>query len=90
MHLSYHGGEHYNSVRLADDFSPGPAAAIPDAAPASAQAEARRQRSWGEAEERRVAQGTGCDDPGAVRRALQDASGAVDQVRGAQISGLKD
>lgn len=80
MHLSYHGGEHYNSVRLADDFNPGPAAAIPDAAPASAEAEARQQRSWGVAEEQRVEQGTGCHDPGAVRRALQDAGGSVDQV----------
>lgn len=24
LHLSYHDGEHYNSVRRADDYNPGP------------------------------------------------------------------
>jgi hypothetical protein len=30
LHLSYHDGEHYNSVRRADDYSRGTAADIPD------------------------------------------------------------
>ena len=80
MHLSYHDGEHYNSVRLADDFDPGAPAAVPEAAPASAAATARKARSWGGDEELRVSRGTGCHDPGAVQRALQDAAGNVDQV----------
>ena len=80
MHLSYHDGEHYNSVRLADDYDPGPAAPIPEAAPASATATARKARSWGGDEELRVSRGTGCHDPGAVQKALQDAAGNVDQV----------
>ena len=37
-------------------------------------------RSWGGDEELRVQRGTGCHDPGAVQRALQDAAGNVDQV----------
>ena len=76
MHVAYHDGEHYNSVRLANDFDPGPAAAIP----ASAGAELRRQRTWGGNEEHRVSQGTGCDDLGAVQGALQETGGNVDQV----------
>ena len=42
VHLSYHDGEHYNSVRLADDFNPGAATPIPEAAPASAAATTRK------------------------------------------------
>lgn len=30
LHLSYHDGEHYNSVRAADNHSRGTAADIPD------------------------------------------------------------
>lgn len=30
LHLSYHDGEHYNSVRRADDYSRGTPADIPD------------------------------------------------------------
>ena len=42
LHLSYHDGEHYNSVRLADDFNPGAATPIPEAAPASIAATSRK------------------------------------------------
>ena len=80
MHVSYHDGEHYNSVRLAEDFQPGPAAPIPEALPTSAAAAARKQRSWGAAEEARVSQGTGCYDTGAVQSALQESKGNADQV----------
>ncbi len=46
MHLSYHDGEHYNSVRLADDYNTGAATPIPEAAPASAAATTRKV-CWG-------------------------------------------
>ena len=42
VHLSYHDGEHYNSVRLTDDFNPGAATPIPEAAPASVAATSRK------------------------------------------------
>ena len=86
VHLSYHDNEHYNSVRLADDFDPGPASLIPEAAPASATVTGRKARSWGGDEELRVSRGTGCLDPGAVQRALQNAAGNVDQVSTSKLA----
>ena len=42
VHLSYHDGEHYNSVRLANDYHSGPAVPIPEAMPASLPATGRK------------------------------------------------
>eukprot|EP00887_Chlorella_sp_A99_P007417 scaffold2.g7417.t1 len=85
LHLSYHDGMHWNSVRAADDFSSGPPAPVRvAAAPADPTALAARQRAWGEAEAARVAAGTGCRDPGRVERALEASRGDV----GAAIEAL--
>lgn len=81
IHLSYHDGEHYNSVRRADDHTTGPAlpSAIAERTPTSAEKAAAR--SWGPTEEEQVVQGTGCyDDPAVVRQALEDVHGDPDQV----------
>ena len=88
IHLSYHDGEHYNSVRAASDFSPGPPQTIVLSARRATDAErsagVAAARAWGRAEEDAVALGTGCfDDREAVQSALEDAHGSVDQVRGA-------
>ncbi|BDA43257.1 probable deubiquitinase OTUD6B at N-terminal half [Coccomyxa sp. Obi] len=81
IHLSYHDGEHYNSVRRADDHTNGPALPIIIAERTPTSAEKAAARSWGPSEEEQVVRGTGCfDDPSAVRQALEDAHGDPDQA----------
>ena len=46
LHLSYHNGEHWNSVRLADDFGSGAAAPIP-VTPHGVAASSKQQNAWG-------------------------------------------
>jgi hypothetical protein len=47
LHLSYHDGEHYNSVRRADDYSPGPPQPITDLVPvAHAGQVSTHERRW--------------------------------------------
>lgn len=80
IHLSYHDGEHYNSVRRADDHTSGPPLPIAIAERAPTSAEKAAARSWGAAEEDLVMRGTGCYDSAAVQQALEDAHGNADQV----------
>ncbi|KAF6262774.1 hypothetical protein COO60DRAFT_1699091 [Scenedesmus sp. NREL 46B-D3] len=76
LHLSYHDGEHYNSVRRADDYSPGPPQPITDLMPVALSGELHS--SWSAADERRVAEGTACDNPALVKQQLAAAGGDVD------------
>ncbi|KAK9843989.1 hypothetical protein WJX81_001182 [Elliptochloris bilobata] len=69
IHLSYHDGAHYNSVRRSDNFADGPLApfGLLRATPAA-------KRAFGDREEERVAQEAGCfHDCAAVRAALEAA-----------------
>ena len=78
IHLSYHDGEHYNSVRLASDTGSGPPEPI---TLQKRQASAKDWSCFGPAQIELVMQGTGCyDDKEAVQRALQDAKGNSDEV----------
>ena len=74
LHVAYHGAEHYNSIRCADDDTTGvPPRAVEMAAavaPAVLDAAAVRQ----------VMQGTGVWDEGRVGAALEACRGDVDQV----------
>ncbi|KAK9914813.1 hypothetical protein WJX75_000887 [Coccomyxa subellipsoidea] len=80
IHLSYHDGEHYNSVRRADDHTSGPPLPIAIAERVPTSAEKAAARSWGAAEEDLVMRGTGCYDSAAVQQALDDAHGNADQA----------
>ncbi|KAI8477500.1 MAG: hypothetical protein J3K34DRAFT_515825 [Monoraphidium minutum] len=81
IHISYHGGEHYNSVRLLDDYSRGPPRAIVLGEGGATAAELAQERTaWTPADEARVAANTGCDSPALVQRALREAGGDVDSA----------
>ena len=78
IHLSYHDGAHYNSVRRADDFANGAPAPITLGTSKPARA---AEHAYGVREEERVAQEAGCfHDRAAVRAALDAAGGRVAQV----------
>ncbi|KAK6924031.1 OTU domain, partial [Dillenia turbinata] len=91
IHLSYHDGEHYNSVRLKEDPSDGPARTIvikADASlqPASDKAKVVVTKSKGghgrtnidEGSVKMVMVGTGVQDPVKVEEVLQQLDGDVD------------
>ncbi|KAK9831129.1 hypothetical protein WJX74_004441 [Apatococcus lobatus] len=81
IHLSYHDGEHYNSVREASDFGRGPPRELSlGTKPTSGTAAAQRRKSWGILEVQLVKQGTGCDDSGPVEWALNMTEGQVDEA----------
>ncbi|KAF5829165.1 hypothetical protein DUNSADRAFT_16479 [Dunaliella salina] len=84
LHLSYHDGMHYNSVRNADDFGKGPpqpvllkpvAETAGDTAPGAV---ADGHTSWGPREEARVLSSTACERPSLARAALAAMGGNVD------------
>lgn len=80
-HLSYHDGEHYNSVRLADDYE-GPAQpiALVDGK-VSVQPQKRADSRWAQQQIDSVRWGTGCEDVNKISAALETASGNTDAVR---------
>ena len=87
--LSYHDGEHYNSVRRTDDTGSGPplpvALATAPGAGGPAEGTPQAHGGWDPRAEEAVAAGTGCyHDRDAVRRALADARGDPDQARAAR------
>lgn len=74
---------HYNSVRLADDYSSGPPEPIrlraaAAGAAAAAAAAAAPGRSFGSAEVDQVVAGTGCCDRERISRVLEQCGGSVD------------
>ncbi|KAG2445061.1 hypothetical protein HYH02_008929 [Chlamydomonas schloesseri] len=89
LHLAYSDGQHYDSVRCADDFGHGPPqpvvirgdGTVPARPP---RAQAGGGASWDERDEGRVAARTACRDMGLVRQALQasggDVEGAIERV----------
>ncbi|PNW83370.1 hypothetical protein CHLRE_05g246050v5 [Chlamydomonas reinhardtii] len=84
LHLAYSDGQHYDSVRCADDYGHGPAAPVvirgDGTVPARPQRPVRDAGSepWDERDEARVAASTACRDLGLVRAALSAAGGDVE------------
>lgn len=90
LHVSYHDGQHYNSVRNAGDHSSGapPEPIVLQQVSAAAAAAAAGKGAgagsggpggdWGEREERMVCRNSGCHDRALVRKALEEAKGDVD------------
>ncbi|XP_058227730.1 OVARIAN TUMOR DOMAIN-containing deubiquitinating enzyme 7 isoform X2 [Rhododendron vialii] len=91
VHLSYHDGEHYNSVRLKEDTSNGPARPIiikadADLSAISCKAKAAVTKSKGGAGKnvihadsiKLVMAGSGCEDAKKVEQILQEFGGDVD------------
>ncbi|GIL57993.1 hypothetical protein Vafri_13190 [Volvox africanus] len=83
LHLSYHDGQHYNSVRCADDFGTGsPAPIVIRGDGTLAARPPPRQKAgdgnWDEKDERRVASSTACTDMALVCKALEEARGDVE------------
>jgi OTU domain-containing protein 3 len=78
LHLSYHDGQHYNSVRLADDYGAGPPLPVVAAPQAGAAAPSGGGASaWGDAEIKELSAGTGCAARGRLEAALQRSGGDV-------------
>ena len=79
-HLSYHDGEHYNSVRLADDYE-GPAQpiALIDGK-VSAEPPRKTSNKWDQQRVDRVRWGTGCEDIDRISAELDTANGNSDAV----------
>ncbi|GJP41962.1 hypothetical protein CLOM_g1573 [Closterium sp. NIES-68] len=90
IHLSYHDGDHYNSVRLEGDAGSTPAQPITiqssgdknqypqEGAPTAAAATSSASSSVGEEVVKLVMASTGCHDRQRVVQALDDLSGDVD------------
>ncbi|CAM0902391.1 unnamed protein product [Alopecurus aequalis] len=91
VHLSYHHGEHYNSVRLAEDTCQGPALPVvikTDANVAStsnnAQTKAKdikkslNRSTYDDTSVKLVMAGTGCSDVAVVEHVLRELDGDVD------------
>lgn len=77
LHLSYHGEEHYNSVRLQEDYGNGPPMPIffRDAPAIKALASDGADEAH-----KQVKCATGSEDDAAVAAALQLAGGNIDEV----------
>lgn len=90
LHLSYHDGEHYNSVRLKEDSCTGPASPIIIKADADLSAKSREaiaaSKSKGDTgrnmvqagSAKVVMAGSGCDDREKVEQVLRQVGGDVD------------
>ncbi|CAN4093741.1 unnamed protein product [Withania somnifera] len=90
LHLSYHDGEHYNSVRLKEDSCTGPASPIIIKADADLSAQSReaiaaakskRDTGWNMVQVgsvKEVMAGSWCDDREKVEQVLRQVGGDVD------------
>eukprot|EP01026_Neomeris_dumetosa_P069245 TRINITY_DN68332_c0_g2_i2.p2 TRINITY_DN68332_c0_g2~~TRINITY_DN68332_c0_g2_i2.p2 ORF type:complete len:487 (-),score=99.43 TRINITY_DN68332_c0_g2_i2:813-2273(-) len=80
IHISYHDGEHYNSVRGIEDFSSGPPA------PFEIKKGLSKSTDWDNPSEEDlekellVSRNTGCDDRELIRKALTETKGNVDDA----------
>ncbi len=80
-HLSYHDGEHYNSVRLAEDYEgPAKAIALVDGK-VIARPEGKGSSKWTQQQLDSVRWGTGCEELDKIEAALEAANGIPDRVR---------
>ena len=80
IHLSYHDGEHYNSVRLLTDLGKGPAQEIPMGSNGEILIGSKAQALLDEADskEKMIMGSSGCWDLARVREVLKMLSGDVD------------
>ncbi|KAG6471684.1 hypothetical protein ZIOFF_069130 [Zingiber officinale] len=91
IHLCYHDGEHYNSVRLKEDSCEGPARPIiikvdahisrkdhDDKATTNKSSKGSSCRSFNRESVKLVMMGTGCKDVDKVEQVLQEVDGDVD------------
>lgn len=88
LHLSYHDGMHYNSVRLADDYGTGAPVPIPVESSALAKSGAGGTKDavaspgecavFSEKDLQRVEDGTGCSERRRIEQSLRAAGGDVD------------
>ncbi|KAJ9525321.1 hypothetical protein QJQ45_020866, partial [Haematococcus lacustris] len=81
LHLSYHDGQHYNSVRMAEDLAQGPPLPVvlrqvPGVARAPSHVDG--DEGWDERAAARVKASTACHDRAVVAAALKAAQGDVD------------
>jgi len=94
LHLSYHGEFHYNSVRAADDFGPGPAQAIAmDRPPMPAAATGGTDRGSSSAEnlsavEKQVRISVPWVDLEVIRGTLREVNGDADAAVELLVSGF--
>ena len=95
IHLAFED-DHYNSVRMTDDYSdsapapivPNLGAAGPDESSASSADALIRRGLWGEEEEKAVSQATGCREKDLVQKMLAASRGNVDGAIEALIEHL--
>ena len=71
IHLSYHDNDHYNSVRLASDFSTGRPAPFELQAEGAQSLPPRPSKGWDHEEVVLVMESTGCKDKAVARRHLE-------------------
>jgi OTU-like cysteine protease/SEC-C motif len=94
LHISYHNGIHYNSVRLVDDYGTGPPEPIPIYSFAGTNGTSGKSTSgisnyrYSESDLRRVKDGTGCEDDTLVVAALEKLGGNVDAAIEALVEKL--
>jgi len=92
LHLAYHDGEHYNSVRNAkDDLSGAPIAIDPRpylGGRAPAKPAASETGDWGQEVEHHVMECTGCWDIDQIRAALASCGGDGDEAIEIVIAGM--
>lgn len=75
LHISYHGGEHYNSVRQWSDYDEAPPLPIEmtsNQAPQNGQ-------NWTWKDEKRIMEETGCYNDGLIHTYLQQCNGNVNE-----------
>lgn len=75
MHVSYHGGEHYNSVRKCGDYDESPPTAIELGVNGHVE-----ERGWTWKDEKRIMEETGCFNDGLVHSYLEQCQGNVNEV----------
>jgi OTU domain-containing protein 3 len=93
LHISYHDGMHYNSVRLLDDYGTGPPEPIPIHNSVSRDCTSTNRMSsrgctYVESDVRRVQDGTGCNDDELLVAALEKVGGDVDAAIEALVEEL--
>ncbi|GMH44694.1 hypothetical protein BSKO_12646 [Bryopsis sp. KO-2023] len=76
IHLSYHDGLHYNSVRKSDDYGEGPPELIQvgNEDPQGSMSD----RKWTWRDEKHIMENTGCNNEGIVHKFLEENDGAID------------
>eukprot|EP00210_Caulerpa_lentillifera_P001483 g1423.t1 len=79
IHISYHGGEHYNSVRQWGDYDNDPP--LPIEMTTTMQNKGHHhQQSWTWKDEKRIMEETGCYNDGLIHTYLQQCNGNVNVV----------